>query len=563
MALTPVLFSMFLVKAGAYERTKVFDPEWVSPSQIEQPGVDLPPQGSSAFDKLFFNQKSERYELPFPIHRLVDAVVEHTKKPVNMAYFPFSRSLQRPVDASYDPFEFPRIVFSVGATNQILLRNKLFWGYSQAKDQLEVISYNEEIGRFEFQVVKNYSSKRPDVLYAPRAKCLSCHQAHGPILSEVGWNDSASVKTNSLRLMLLAKHGWSGSNFSDSDDFLQEKLVGPTENAVDNVSLVDQNVRSSEALLNFQRAYAYGCQNSLCRLRLILSEFGICDRSEKSESDFACLFGHQFAQHLDLKGMKVATSRLSEDQQNGFLEKLVLGPSRSERFDIEIAKQWTGIRSITDGLIQYLKKLDPKDNPATSRIEPIERTEARYRLLDQFQFDYFDKERLPFFKVLDEDRQLPLAQNRVFRSLVKLFEQGHPIFSKRFLSLTELISTVEDEWGVKQKSYSRFPRFDIAPHARLSKETIPTFFESEPLNAMIRHCGQCHQSTQTYPVAFLNGPEEAVISSIQNHSGKIRSKIVNQQMPPTKALQEGFLSSDDRNAILDWLEKLEANESKF
>ena len=73
------------------------------------------------------------------------------------------RSLQRNA-ASPDFFKFPRAVVVAEATPVsipgkplIVLKDRLFLGYQPQAEAIEVISYNEMAGRFEFQVVENYS----------------------------------------------------------------------------------------------------------------------------------------------------------------------------------------------------------------------------------------------------------------------------------------------------------------------------------------------------------------------------------------------------------------------
>jgi hypothetical protein len=74
---------------------------------------------------------------------------------------------------------------------------------------MEVISYNDEAGRFEYQLVKNYS-KNPKVYYVTRGKCLSCHQGQAPIFSIPSWADT-SLNQNMSKL-IASKLGIKESN---------------------------------------------------------------------------------------------------------------------------------------------------------------------------------------------------------------------------------------------------------------------------------------------------------------------------------------------------------------
>jgi hypothetical protein len=77
----------------------------------------------------------------------------------------------------------------------------LFLGYQREANAIEVISYNELAGRFEFQVVDNYGpSLTPRVRYAPRKLCISCHQNAGPIFPRVRWGETSANKRIATRL---------------------------------------------------------------------------------------------------------------------------------------------------------------------------------------------------------------------------------------------------------------------------------------------------------------------------------------------------------------------------
>ena len=59
----------------------------------------------------------------------------------------------------------------------IFLKDRMFLGYQEKADILEVISYNEGAARFEFQVVTDYrAGGTPQVMYANRTLCVACHQ---------------------------------------------------------------------------------------------------------------------------------------------------------------------------------------------------------------------------------------------------------------------------------------------------------------------------------------------------------------------------------------------------
>ena len=79
----------------------------------------------------------------------------------------------------------------MGRWDEPFLRNRIFIGYQEKANALEIISYNSEAGRFEFQTVSNYDEdRRPTVNNIPRSYCTSCHQNQGPIFPRALWEET-------------------------------------------------------------------------------------------------------------------------------------------------------------------------------------------------------------------------------------------------------------------------------------------------------------------------------------------------------------------------------------
>src|SRR5205823_2713151 len=95
-------------------------------------------------------------------------------------------------------FAYPRAVVAVDTESRerpngagLLLKDRLFLGYQEKAGIIEIISYNEAAGRFEFQVVTDYRpGGAPTVRYANRAICTVCHQNHSPIFSRPLWDET-------------------------------------------------------------------------------------------------------------------------------------------------------------------------------------------------------------------------------------------------------------------------------------------------------------------------------------------------------------------------------------
>ncbi len=153
---------------------------------------DLPAEGTrSLFDHLI----TQNDVLPYPFEKLVKLLQDRNPEggaPVAVL-IPHGRSLLK---AQADDGH-PRLVMAAdfesgnGASLGFSPRGQLFLGFVEKAHEIEVLSYNEAGGRFEFQLVQNYCAGCvPRIVYARRAICTTCHQGGGPIFPQRPWNET-------------------------------------------------------------------------------------------------------------------------------------------------------------------------------------------------------------------------------------------------------------------------------------------------------------------------------------------------------------------------------------
>lgn len=225
------------------------------------PGPDLPTLGGSAFDAVFSREgpSGPVYDVPFPFSRLLQKL-EHAaggnaaaRSPLDATLIPLGRSLQREA-AAPDYFESPRIVVAVTGEPAsgngplgVRLKDRLFIGYQPRANVVEVISYNEAANRFEFQVVRGYGSDRePQVGYAPRALCMSCHHNAGPIFSDASWDETSANARVVRRLASL------GARFHGVAVEENDRAVTAIDAATDEANLLGV----------YQRLWSEGCSSA-------------------------------------------------------------------------------------------------------------------------------------------------------------------------------------------------------------------------------------------------------------------------------------------------------------
>jgi hypothetical protein len=227
------------------------------------PGETQPASGQSLFDDLF--KAGGAYDLPYPFERLTAAVAQKNggARP-RAVLIPLGRSLQR---LAADPHYFasPRVVVGVdgaGGKASQYLKDRLFIGYQPASSSMEVISYNEAAGRFEFQVVSNYDAAgKPLVEYADRALCTSCHQGHAPIFPIAQWNETNANPEIAARMAGL------GASFHGV----------PVKRGIDEPDGLDQAVGRANRLILAQYLWTRACEAAPgmkaaeCRAGLLLA----------------------------------------------------------------------------------------------------------------------------------------------------------------------------------------------------------------------------------------------------------------------------------------------------
>ena len=136
-------------------------------SAADSPGDTLPPVGRSLFDTLLATNGGHAMDVPFPFSELIAHIRARVDNAgpsggVSVVLIPLGRSLQRHAAGDAEAFRYPRVVAAVtgeppagAAPGHLYLKDRLYVAYNERAAALEVISYNEDAARFEFQLVRN------------------------------------------------------------------------------------------------------------------------------------------------------------------------------------------------------------------------------------------------------------------------------------------------------------------------------------------------------------------------------------------------------------------------
>jgi hypothetical protein len=236
-------------------------PRWITHASM--PGPDTPDTGLSRFDQLFLLEP-DRYRIPYPFSSLIeylDSRIDNgDHSGVRKVFVPSGRSLQRDAPAP-DYFSFPRRVIALegepitvaDAAGQVL-EYRLFIAHQPKTETLEVISYNDTAGRFEFQVVTNYApDKSPQVQPANRAMCLSCHQNAAPIFPSRPWSETSFNVEVANKLI-------------EALPWQYNSLIGIVTN---DAGVIDLLAERANYLAAAQLIWQRGCSSRLCRATIL------------------------------------------------------------------------------------------------------------------------------------------------------------------------------------------------------------------------------------------------------------------------------------------------------
>lgn len=284
-------------------------PRWIEHASM--PGPDTPERGQSRFDQLFLVAQNS-YLVPYPFPRLIkflDSRIDNADHSgVRQVLIPSGRSLQRDAPAP-DYFSFPRAVITLegepvtvdGETAQVL-EYRLFIAHQPKTETLEVISYNDSAGRFEFQVVANYAAnKSPRVQAANRSMCLSCHQNGAPIFPSRPWSETSSNVEVAGKLIKT----------------LPQQYNSIIDTVTADAGVIDLLAERANYLAVAQLIWQQGCDSSLCRanvLRAILQyrlsgEASFDSRDQRYQRDYYAELKRNWKARWP-EGLALANSRI-------------------------------------------------------------------------------------------------------------------------------------------------------------------------------------------------------------------------------------------------------------
>lgn len=498
---------------------------------------DLPPQGTrSLFDHLIAQNES----LPYPFEKLL-AVLQREDPQAQAALtlmIPKGRSLLK-AQADYS---HPRVLATAdyqAADSDTALgfapRGQLFLGFVENASEIEVLSYNEAAGRYEFQLVQNYCEGCiPRIVYARRAICTTCHQAGAPIFPQRPWNETNGQPE------VAAAIGAARNN--------QAYLGLPLANPLGSPERFDELTDTANFIPVTQRAWIDGCgekQSGVACRRLMVklaltylwspAEFN--DRSAEAEQ-----LRKLQAAGWPASGIAVGESDLKNRDPlgerkgvTGFFRGLVtrdikLGEGAKDNEDL----------AAFDKLPKLPLALDPLTVRAPKRVLTAQDIDGAYglsALLSESDFKALEKA---------AGYQLPALLASVDRMDAGFFAPG--VFSR-----VKFMNTAMAALGSKQAlAYCCLDTSEMSPPVATGVPPVK-IAEGSVLKEFEHYCFACHRGNPSKRLDFMAGATEAEVLEHIKAKAEIRDALdwerykgtdkENKLMPPADSHQRAALQA--------------------
>ncbi|HMV59958.1 MAG TPA: hypothetical protein PKC44_03135 [Agitococcus sp.] len=502
-------------------------------SQKIIPDTDLPPQGTRS---LFDHMIAQNNGLPYPFSKLIGLLKEQNPQgtePITLL-IPHGRSLLK----GQADDKHPRIVVAADfeqanapAGLGLNTHGLLFLGFVENAHEIEVLSYNEAAGRFEFQLVQNYCEGCvPRIVYARRAICTTCHQGGTPIFSQRPWNE-----TNGQQSTAAAIAAARANNLAYENVALQQPLA--------NSERFDQLTDVGNFYHVTQRLWLDGCglDGNQCRRQMLKLALQYADNAGGFEANSAeaQVLKQLQAKNFPKEGIAVPESDLlnrdpiGEKQGfKGWLRSLV---TRDIKFG-EGAKDNEDLSEF-DKLPPLRKEVDPLTIRAPKQVLTAQHIDGVYGLAR-------------FFSDADLKTLAQANANQWANVIAKVQSLPDEVFAakpfSRVVMMQALLGQSRDYCCLNTAEMSP-PVVSGIPPLKIKKLT--------QLQPFADYCFACHRGNPAQRLNFMAGDtEEQVLANIQAKK-EIRDALdweryqgtekASKLMPPRDSIQYQKLQQAD------------------
>lgn len=509
-----------------------------APSATLIPSDDLPPDGTrSLFDHLI----AANGQIPYPFPKLVELIRNNDPEgsaPLTLL-IPHGRSLLKGLADDRHPRVLAAADFQAAATPASLglsPRGQLFLGFVENASEIEVLSYNEAAGRYEFQLVQNYCGGCiPKLVYARRAVCTTCHQGAVPIFPQRPWNE-----TNGAPATAAAIQAARGKDQPYLDVPLANPLGMPER--FDQLTDVGGFIPATQRLWIDACGASADCRRTMLKLALIWLE---------NPAGFD-------AQSAD--AMKLRELQAAGWPKDGIGKDIVVAESDlANRDPIEEARGFKG-------WLRNLITKQPKPGDGAKTNEDLE----AFDRLPKLQATFDPLSRRPPKRVLhsadldgvyglaalfsDADRQLleTAAGFDAAKLATAVDRIDDAFFAPAVYSRVRTMNALLVALGGQPLNYCCLDTSELSPPVA-SGEPPVVLAAGSPLAPFEQYCFACHRGNPSKKLNFMSGPDEAAVLANVKAKDAIRDALdwsryqgtdqANKLMPPADSVQHERLQA--------------------
>ncbi len=476
-------------------------------------GSNLPSAGRSLFDQLV--GKGDGWHVPFPFSKLLASLSQAggcADDCYRAVLIPLGRSLQRTA-AVPDFFKFPRKVVAFNRDAKLsggfpLLKDRLYLGYQEKANLIEVISFNESAGRFEFQLVKNYGAGlKPEVFYANRSVCTSCHQNQAPLFSRQVWDETNANPEIAKRL--ADAHG----NFDGL----------PVRIGVDVPNAMDDATDRANLLPAYELLWRDGCgDDRRCRARALAAalqyrltgERGFDSQSVNFQRDFLAPFEKSWQARWP-NGLPIPSNDIPNRDPLQFADSAQLAhvPARFEallpRGHKEIWQWETDRYRLIKGIGEFFSIDDIHLIASKLAIRLDSKTVENVML------------KSPGFAALDQAIEALLVDPEGQAVFDRITIQREPLRNALFRVLR-----IEDDHRCCDHPLA------LPPEKTDEDELMAATPKDASLSHFYAHCARCHATRELFPPNFMRGAPDAVMRNLRRCADRIYFRLTMWQVTP-------------------------------
>ncbi|MDZ4298494.1 MAG: hypothetical protein U0998_04300 [Moraxellaceae bacterium] len=493
---------------------------------------DLPPEGTRS---LFDHFVAQHDGLAYPFDRLLAQIQANSpsSEAPKTVLIPHGRSLLK----GQADEALPRIIAAADyeqdnneASLGLKARGQLFLGFVERANEIEVISYNELAGRYEFQLVQNYCADCvPRIVYAQRAVCSTCHQGKAPIFPLRSWNE-----TNAHESVAQSISDARGSSEPYFGVVIRQPLAAPER--IDFLTDIANFVPVTQRLwIDTCGEPGIECRRLMLSLALqyVISPGSF--REDTAEAEQLRVFQRQ---HMPAKGIAVASPDLINrdplaEQQGlkGWWRKLTtrqikLGEGATNNEDLSAFEKLPPLPS----------ELDPLTKRPPIQIISAEDLSAVYGLAALFTLS--DIKEISALSQFDMAR----VRHRVAQMPDDMFT---PQAFVRVRMMNALLGKDRAYCCLSTDEMSE-PITSAEPPLQISQHMVLKEFE--------RYCFACHRGNPSKRLNFMSGSDEGQVLETIRQTREIRDALdwaryqktdrANKLMPPTDSVQYQRLQRD-------------------